>query len=118
MIKLVYRQVGRVYNEKDISVGVFMVNETIYYINYNRVMPRFLYVKALGHDCSLWCSTDDSEDCYTAIKDIKNLTEKLYIVLDVCNERNFVIGQQRFYYSKVSNGVYQLKGWEGNGINE
>lgn len=109
MIKLAYRQVGGVYNNKDISVGIFMVDETVYYLNANCIMPQFLYVKALGHGCSLWCSTDDIEDCYAAIKDIKNLTEKLYILLDIYDEsRGSIVGQQRFYYSKVNDGVYQL----------
>lgn len=117
MVKLSYRQVGGVYNEKNISVGIFMVDETFYYVDTNRIMLSYLYAKAWRDGCVLWCSADSIKDCYDGTKHIKNLTEKLYIVLDVCNERNFVIGQQRFYYSKVSNGVYQLKGWEGNGIN-
>lgn len=110
MVKLSYRQVGGVYNEKNISVGIFMVDEIIYYIDANRIMPLYLYAKAFCGDSTLWCSTDSIKDCDAGTKDIKNLTEKLYIVLDVCNERHIVIGQRRFYYSKVSNGVYQLDG--------
>lgn len=110
MVKLSYRQIGGVYNEKNISVGIFMVDEIFYYVEANRIMPLFLYAKAFHEDCALWCSTDNIKDCYTGTKYIKNLTEKLYIVLDVCNERNIVMGQRCFYYSKVSNGVYQLDG--------
>lgn len=86
-----------------------MLDEVGLNINVDGEIPKYLYIKGSTDGRCLWCTTNYAKDFSPIVTEIKNLTENLYILLDICDGTgNLVIGQICFYYSKLSDGIYQL----------
>ena len=119
MINLVLRNIGCVYDKDDKCIGKFIVNS----IGFNgRSMQKYFYVVDGNYVNRMWISSDDVQDIDVNQDSAKNLSDNIYILMDICDGTNVsmlgsglawcdeprVIGNLSYFYSKISDGVYTL----------